>query len=204
MSWYDQRILPGLIDLVCGSSAVQRQRQKVVPLAEGCVLEIGLGPGHNLSFYDPQKVERVLGLEPSAAMRARAAPRAAAAPFPVELIDLPGERIPLPDDSVDTVLLTYTLCTIPDALAALQGMRRVLRPGGRLLFCEHGRAPDPAVQRWQDRLDGLWGMFSGGCHLNRDIAGLLTAGGFALTEVQSMYLPGSPRWTSFNVWGMAE
>jgi ubiquinone/menaquinone biosynthesis C-methylase UbiE len=124
--------------------------------------------------------------------------------FAVEFIGLPGEQIPLADASVDTVLVTYALCTIPDPVAALHGMGRVLRPGGSLIFCEHGRAPDAAVSKWQDRLNSSWKRFLGGCNLNRDIPALLGAGDFRIDRMDSMYLPGTPRFAGYNVWGTAQ
>ena len=202
MGFYDRYILPHVINAACGAKPIAYQRRKVVPQAQGRVLEIGIGSGLNLPFYDPAKVEKLWGLEPSVEIRRMAEKAAKEAPFPVEFIGLPGESIPLDDASVDTVVTTYTLCTIPDAVGALQEMRRVLRPGGRLLFAEHGRAPDASVRRWQDRLDGLWGKIGGGCHLNRDIPALLREGGFTLDRLDTMYVPG-PRPTSFNYWGTA-
>jgi ubiquinone/menaquinone biosynthesis C-methylase UbiE len=121
----------------------------------------------------------------------------------VEFIDLPGEQIPLDDNSVDTVLVTYTLCTIPDAVAVLEGMRRVLKPGGKLLFCEHGKAPDENVLRWQNRLNSTWGRIGGGCNINRDIPALLEKGGFRITRDERMYIPG-PKVLCYNYWGSAE
>jgi SAM-dependent methyltransferase len=203
MGFYDRYVLPKLIDIACGSKPVQRQRQKVVPLAEGRVLEIGIGSGLNLPFYDPAKIDRVVGLDPAEEMLARARPRSEGLPFEVEYLALEGERIPLEAESIDTVLVTYTLCTIPDALAALDGMRRVLKPSGRLIFCEHGKAPDAAVRRWQGRLNPLWNRLAGGCNLNRDIPALIEAAGFRVEQVDSMYLPGTPRFAGFEYWGWA-
>ena len=173
MGLYDKFILPRLIGTACGTKPILKQREKVVPHCEGRVLEIGMGTGHNLDFYDPDKVDMVFGLEPAPDMVKRAKPLADKAPFDVEFIDLPGEEIPLEDNSVDTVLLTYTLCTIPGTLKAMQNMRRVLKPGGKLLFSEHGRAPDAAVEKWQNRLNGAWGKLFGGCNINRDIPTLI-------------------------------
>ncbi len=203
MAFYENHILPHLINLACGSKPILKQRQKLVPHCEGRVLEVGMGSGHNLAFYDPAKIEMVFALEPSAAMVKRARPMAEKMPFRVEFINLPGEEIPLEDNSVDTVLLTYTLCTIPDTLKALQNMRRVLKPNGKLLFCEHGVAPDEAVRKWQNRLNGIWGKIGGGCNINRNIPSLIEAGGFNIIEQQSMYLPSTPRVFSFNYWGAA-
>lgn len=202
MGWYDDRILPKLVDLSCGTKPIRKQREKVVPLATGDVLEIGFGGGLNLPYYDRDRVKRVWGLEPSAGMRRRARRLVATTDIDVELIDLPGEEIPLPDNSVDTVLVTYTLCTIPDVAAALAGMRRALKPDGRLLFTEHGRAPDVAVRRWQDRLNSGWKKLSGGCNINRDIAATIEEAGFSLAEDNRMYIPGI-RILSYNYWGTA-
>ena len=203
MSFYDRHILPIVLNLSCGTKVVQRQRQKVVPLAEGRVLEIGIGSGLNLPFYDPARVERVIGLDPAEEMLAYARRRSEDLPFPVEYLTLEGEHIPLERESVDTVLVTYTLCTIPDAVAALEGMRRVLKPGGRLIFCEHGRAPDESVRRWQHRLNPLWKRIGGGCNLDRDIPALIEDAGFRMDSLDSMYLPRAPRFAGFNYWGSA-
>jgi ubiquinone/menaquinone biosynthesis C-methylase UbiE len=203
MNLYDRYLLPRLVHCACGSSVIKHQRRLVVPAARGRVLEIGFGSGLNLPHYQASRVEWIWALEPSAQMRALAAPRIAAAGLDVRMLDLPGEALPLPDASVDTVLMTYTLCTIPDAPAALAQMRRVLRPGGRLLFCEHGAAPDAAVRRWQARLNAAWRPVAGGCNLDRDIRVLIEAAGFRLDPVQSAYLPKTPHFAGYNTWGIA-
>lgn len=203
MGFYDERILPHLINCACSTKPNRKQREKVVPLATGDVLEIGIGSGLNLPHYDRSKVRKIWGLEPSEGMRRKAARRVAASGLDVEFIDLPGEEIPLDADSVDTVLVTYTLCTIPDAVAALEGMRRVLKPGGQLIFCEHGMAPDEKVRRWQDRLNPGWSRIAGGCNMNRDIPALLAEGGFEITVDERMYIPGL-RILSYNYWGTAK
>lgn len=203
MGWYDEHILPHLVNLACSSKQNRRQRQKIVPLAEGEVLEIGFGSGLNLPHYDAGKVTKLWALEPSAGMRRKAAPLVAESALEIEFIDLPGEQIPLEQHSVDTVLVTYSLCTIPDAVAALQGMRRVLKPDGKLLFCEHGAAPDDKVRRWQNRLDGSWSKVAGGCHMNRYIPGLLEEAGFNISSDHRMYIPG-PKTLCYNYWGVAE
>jgi len=181
---------------------IRRQREKVVPLASGRVLEVGIGTGLNLRHYDKSRVSAIVGVDPAAEMHPLAAKRIARAGLDVRLLALSAERIPLEDASFDTVVATYTLCSIPDAVAALREMRRVLKPGGRLLFCEHGRAPDASVRRWQERLQPYWGPLAGGCHLGRDIPALLVEAGFACPQLQSMYLPG-PRALSYNYWGEA-
>lgn len=190
MNLYDQHVLPHLIDFACGMGAVMKTRAQIVPQAEGRVLEIGIGSGLNLSFYDPAKVSVIVGVDPSAAMQKLAQQRAAQISIPVEMIALELGQIQATDASFDSIVCTFTLCTIPDAMAALQEMRRVLKPGGKLLFSEHGLAPDLPVVRWQHRLTPLWKPFSGGCHLNRDIPALIRAGGFSIGQLDSSYLKG--------------
>lgn len=189
MTFYQDRVLPHLIDFACSTKPSQKQREKIVPLAGGEVLEIGFGSGLNLPFYDARKVQKIWGLEASG--------------LNVEFIDLPGEDIPLETNSVDTVLVTYSLCTIPDAVTALAGMRRVLKPGGSLLFCEHGIAPDERVRRWQQRLNPAWSRVAGGCNMDRDIPDLLTQGGFEMTVDERMYIPGM-KILCYNYWGTAK
>ncbi len=203
MSFYDEHILPHVINMACGTKPVLKQREKIVPHAEGRILEIGMGSGINIPYYNPDKVEKVWGLEPSEGMRRKAEPRVAAAPFELEWLGLPGEEIPLDDDSADTIVLTYTLCTIPDWRAAVEQMRRVLKPGGKLLFSEHGKAPDAAVLAWQNRVNPLWMKMAGGCHLNRDIPKLLREGGFDIKKLDSMYVPSTPKVAGFTYWGYA-
>jgi ubiquinone/menaquinone biosynthesis C-methylase UbiE len=200
--WYDRHLLPYLIDFACGIKPVRRQRRKVVPLAHGRVLEIGIGTGLNLEHYDKSRLAALVGLDPGTEMHRLARKRMSRAGLEVELVALSAERIPFDDASFDTVLVTYTLCTIPDPVAALREMRRVLKPDGVLVFCEHGKAPDESVRRWQDRLTPTWKKFAGGCHLNRDIPALLAAGGFRTEKIETMYLPG-PRPLTFNYWGTA-
>ena len=203
MGFYDNHILPRIIEWGCGMEIMQSQRQRVVPQARGRVLEIGIGPGHNLAYYDAAKVECVIGVDPSEPLLARAKQRSAAAPFPVELLTLGGEEIPLADASVDTVMVTFTLCTIPDVGAALAQMRRVLKPGGNLIFCEHGRSPDAAVQRWQDRVNPLWKRCFGGCNLNRDMPALIRSAGFRIAALESDYLEETPRIAGYRYLGTA-
>ena len=203
MGFYEKHVLPRVINCACGTKPIRKQREKVVPRAGGTVLEIGIGTGLNLPFYDAGRVERLIGLDPSEKSWELAGKRAAHLDFDVEFIGLPGEQIPLEEDSVDTVLVTYSLCTIPDPVSALQGMARVLRRGGELIFCEHGEAPDDGVRRWQERVNPLWCRLLGGCNLNRDIPGLLRAGGFDIVDMESMYLPGTPRFAGYNLWGSA-
>jgi ubiquinone/menaquinone biosynthesis C-methylase UbiE len=202
MSWYDQRVLPSLINFVCGAKPTRKQREKIVPRATGDVLEIGFGSGLNLPHYDRDKVRRIWGLEPSEGMRRLASDAVDKAALDVELIGLPCEEIPLDDDSVDTVLVTYTLCSIAELAPALEGVRRVLKPTGQLLFCEHGKAPDDSVYKWQERLNPAWRRFSGGCNIHRDIPALLDQSGFSVEDDNRMYIPGI-RALSYNFWGSA-
>lgn len=203
MKFYDEKILPHLIDFACGMGQVMKTRAQVVPLAEGRVLEIGIGTGLNLSFYDASKVSAIVGVDPAAQMQTLARQRAAGIGIPVQMVALELGQIQAADASFDSIVCTFTLCTIPDPLAALQEMRRVLKPGGKFLFSEHGRAPDLKVRRWQERLSPLWKPLAGGCHLNRDIPALLKAGGFQIREVQSSYLQG-PRPMTWVWRGWAE
>jgi ubiquinone/menaquinone biosynthesis C-methylase UbiE len=202
MGFYSRHILPHVVHLACSTRSAMRQREEIVPRAHGRVLEIGFGSGLNLPFYDAARVSKVWGLDPAAEMHAKATDAVAAAPFEVELVEAPADSIPLEDASVDTVLSTYTLCTIPDTAAALAEVRRVLKPGGELLFCEHGLAPDRWMQRQQDFLNPLWRRVGGGCNLNRRIPDLLEAGGFRLRELDARYIPG---WgpAAFNYRGSA-
>lgn len=202
MSIYEDHVLPHLVDFACSTKPTRKQREKIVPRAEGEVLEIGFGTGRNLPFYDQTRVRKVWGLEPSEGMRRKAQPLVEQSSLEVEFIDLPGEEIPLDDNSVDTVLVTYTLCSIADTFRALEGMRRVLKPGGQLLYCEHGIAPDADVRRWQHRLNSPWRFFSGGCNINRDVPKLIREGGFEIIDDERMYIPGF-RVLTYNYWGAA-
>ena len=201
-NWYERHIFPPALEFACGMPAIGRMRQRVVPLAHGRVLEVGIGTGLNMRYYDKSRVTHITGLDPALQLHPLAQERIAQAGLPVELMGLSAEKIPRPDASFDTVVMTYTLCTIADPHAALLEMRRVLTPQGRLLYCEHGHAPDASVARWQDRLQPLWGPLAGGCHLGRDIPALLRAAGFALPDVQTKYLTG-PRPFTVHSWGEA-
>ena len=203
MRFYDEKILPHLIDFACGMGQVMKTRAQVVPLASGRVLEIGIGTGLNLAFYDADKVSAIVGVDPAAQMQALARRRAERIAIPLEMVSLELGQIQAADASFDSIVCTFTLCTIPEPLAALREMRRVLKPGGKLLFSEHGRAPDPGVRRWQQRLTPLWKPLAGGCHLDRDIPALLKAGGFTIRELYSSYLPG-PRPMTWVWRGWAE
>ncbi len=202
MGLYGKYVLPRVVHLACSARPNMRQREKLVPLASGHVLEVGMGSGLNLPFYDARRITKVWGLEPSPEMSKMASAAVEAVAFDVEFVSAGGEQIPLDSESFDTVLMTFTLCTIPDTERALREIARVLKRGGQLLFCEHGAAPDAGVRRWQNRINPLWRRLAGGCHLNRDIPGLIRRGGFEITRMDTMYIPGW-RPASFNYWGAA-
>jgi len=201
MGFYSKYVLPTLTDLAMRSHTLRPERARWVPLAKGVVLEIGVGSGLNLPMYG-REVRKLYALDPSEGLLRMARSQAARVSFPVEFLFRPAEAVPLGEASVDYVVTTWTLCTIPDPVAALQEMRRVLRPEGRLISVEHGRSPDPAVVRWQDRLTPLWRRVAGGCHLNRPIDRLLRLGGFEVLEMNRGYLAG-PRMGGYLYRGMA-
>lgn len=203
MGLYEQYVLPHLINCACGAPPILKLRSKLVPKAKGVVLEVGMGSGINLPFYDASKVDYVWGLEPSLGMRNKARKQVEASRVHVHWLDLPGEEIPLEDDSVDTVLLTFTLCTIPDTRKALEQMRRVLKPGGKLLFCEHGQAADQGVLGWQNRLNPVWSKLAGGCQLNRKMDQLITGAGFDIKQMETFYVPKTPRFAGYIYTGEA-
>ena len=192
MGFYDDQVLPRVIDRICGHRAFAEQRAKIIPRATGRVLEVGYGSGTSLPWYDPDKVEHLIALDPGADAMGLAEEREAEVPFAVEHLALRGEEIPLDPASVDTVVVAYTLCTIPDVARAIEGMRRVLKPEGRLLFMEHGEARTPGVQRWQRRLNRAWGVVFGGCDLTRNPPELLERAGFALEHREELRIPKPP------------
>ena len=203
MSFYQRKILPHVINCACGQPAIAVQRSRVVPQAAGQVLELGIGTGLNAQHYDPDQVEHVIGLDPSVESWSMAEPKMRQQDIAFEYIAGSAEDIPLASASVDSVVLTYTLCTIPEPERALKEVARVLRAEGRVLIAEHARSPDAGIARWQDRLDGPWGRIAGGCHLNRDIRGLLDQSPLRVTHWDSRYLPKTPKIAGFNVWGEA-
>ncbi|WP_245440782.1 class I SAM-dependent methyltransferase [Mesorhizobium sanjuanii] len=164
-------------------------RKRMIPRAEGIVVEVGFGSGLNLPYYDPARVERLVGIDPDGTMLGLAGPQSRSLPFDVECLRASGESLPLTDDFADTVVVTYAFCTIPDPEAALTEIRRVLKPTGRLIFIEHGQAEEPRCRRWQERLNRRWGQFAGGCHLNRDPLRLIRGAGFHLVEEERGRFP---------------
>jgi len=200
-AWYDRHLLPYLLDAACGMAPISRQRALVVPHAHGTVLEIGIGTGLNLAFYDRQKVVQLIGVDPAQQMHRLAHRRSRRSGLPVELLPIAAERLPLADASVDCVVCTYTLCSIPEPLTTLTEMRRVLRPGGKLLYAEHGLAPDHAVAQHQARLEPYWSKVAGGCHLTRNVPALLQQAGFEV-KGSAAYIAW-PRSLAYNFWGEA-
>lgn len=201
-SFYERSILPRLIACSCGSQAISKLRAKVTPLAEGRVLEFGIGAGANLAFYDPDKVGSVMAVEPSEALRKRAR---AACPDGLSLTIMNGAAEALPFDAgeFDTVVCTFTLCSVTAPETALTEARRVLKKGGRLLFCEHGLSPDAGVARWQSRWEPLWKRMAGGCHLTRPVIPPITAAGFRIVSHDSRYMRGAPKIAGWCEWGVA-
>ena len=189
MSVYSRYILPRIIDWCMRYEEASRLRAKAVPAARGVVLEIGIGSGLNLPFYT-SLVTKLYGIDPSVELLAMARAKISDVPFPVELFNQPAERIPLPDRSIDSVVVTWSLCSISDPAAVLQEMRRVLKPDGSLIFVEHGLSPDEKVRTWQNRLTPLWRRLAGGCHLNRKMDDLIRGEGFSIAKLDTEYLPG--------------
>ncbi|MBA4013323.1 MAG: SAM-dependent methyltransferase [Phenylobacterium sp.] len=202
-SFYERRILPKLLTCACASPPMMKQRAKIVPLAEGRVLEFGVGMGLNLALYDADKVASVAGVDPAAELRAQAMAAPRDPRLEVTIADGTAEALPFADGEFDTVVCTFTLCSVHTPAAALAQARRVLKPGGRLLYCEHGLAPDPDVAKWQRRIEPLWKRLAGGCHLTRPVTRAIADAGFRIERSQTMYLPGTPRIAGWNEWGAA-
>jgi len=202
MGFYAKHILPLCLDKACGIGPIQKQREKVVPHAQGVVLEIGIGSGQNLPFYNPDKVSKIIGVDPDEHIWKRSAKRRAKCPIEVERIGLSGEDIPLEKNMADSVVVTYSLCTIPDPVKALKEMSRILKPSGQILFTEHGKAPDTNIHKWQTRIDPTWKKIAGGCHSGRDIPALFQEAGLKFDNLEQMYIPG-PKVLGYNYWGAA-
>ncbi len=202
MGIYAQHILPACLDMACGTKPIRKQREKIVPLATGVVLEIGIGSGQNLPFYDPEKVTKIIGVDPDEHVWKRSKARREVCTIEIERIGLSGEDIPLDDNLADSVVVTYSLCTIPDPVKALSEMKRILKPGGLIYFSEHGQAPDTSIRNWQRRIDPVWKRLAGGCHSGRNIPELFLEAGLQFKSLEQMYVPG-PRVLSYNYWGTA-
>ena len=204
MSLYDKYILPKCLNSLCSAKPIGHQRQKVVPYTEGVVLEVGIGSGLNLPYYDKSKIKKIWGLDPSEELNKMAAETASELNLEVDFIIGEAEEIPLQDNEVDTVLITYTMCTIRDLEKANNEIRRVLSPEGKMVFCEHGKAPDQNIYKWQKRINPLWKKVAGGCNLDRNIPDLIEASGFKIEKLDSMYLPSTPKFAGYNYWGYAK
>ena len=202
MSFYENRVLPHIINLAMNTKAMKDERRRCLEHVKGTVLEVGFGTGLNLPHY-PRTVTRVIGVDPSVTSARLARKRIEASPFPVEVVGLSAEKLPVADASVESIVSTFTLCTIPDVASALVEMRRALRPGGRFYFVEHGRAQDPKVERWQQRLNPLQQVVFGGCHLNRPILALIEQAGFEVEWLENGYLKGAPKFGGFLYRGVA-
>jgi SAM-dependent methyltransferase len=203
MGFYENRVLPYIINVAMNTKALSDERRRCLQQVEGTVLEVGFGSGLNLPHY-PRTVTKVVGVDPSETSARLARKRIAASPFPVETIGLSAEKLPVADASFESIVSTFTLCTIPDVASALLEMRRALRPGGRLYFVEHGRAQDPRVERWQERLNSVQQTVFGGCHLNRNISALIEQAGFEMERLENGYLKGAPKFGGFLYRGVAK
>lgn len=204
MGFYDKYILPRFLNCACGTKPINYQRDKIVPLAKGIVLDIGIGSGLNIPFYNKSNIDHLYGLDPSEELLKIAKSVAKKNELKVKFLQCGAEAIPLPDKSIDTVLITYTMCTIPDIKLSNSEITRVLKPEGQLLFCEHGLAPDKNIAKWQRRINPIWSKIAGGCNLNRDIPKLITSSGFKISNMEEMYLPSTPKFAGYNYWGVAK
>ena len=202
MNLYNKYILPSLIISGCNKKPQMKQREKIIPNAKGKVLEVGIGSGLNLSFYDPDKVTELVGIDPSLELWEKRQPVKDLG-FHYEFIKGVAEDMPFGKDSFDTIVITYTLCSIPDFQSALESLRKVLKPNGKFLFCEHGKAPDKSVLLTQSAINPIWKLIGGGCNINRDIPSIINGNGFKILTLETMYVPG---WkpVSFNFWGEAK
>ena len=203
MGFYRERIYPHIVDTLGNPKPIDDVRRRIIPLAQGDVLEIGVGPGVNFPHYDADKINKIYALEPNHGMLRRAQGQCRSSGLDVQFLDLPGERIPLGDSCVDTVVSTFTMCTIPGVVEALQGLKRVLKPDGQFIFFEHGLAPDPPVRRWQRRMEPFFKLAFEGCHVTRHIPTLLEDGGFRIEQFQEAYLAPFPKSGSYCSWGVA-
>ena len=204
MSFYNKYILPKVLNCTCASKPINYQRDKIVPLAEGVVLDVGIGSGLNIPFYNKTKIKQLYGLDPSKELLDIAKSVAKEKKLEIEFLECGAESIPLPDKSIDNVLITYTMCTIPDVAISNSEIMRILKDDGKLLFCEHGLAPDKNIAKWQKRINPLWSKIAGGCNLNKDIPSLISSSGFKILNMEEMYLPGTPKFAGYNYWGVAK
>ena len=201
-NFYNKYVLPKVTNALCSTGPNMKQRQKVIPLASGRVLEIGVGSGLNFPYYNKDKVDHLLALDPSEEMWALAKEKLIKLDISCDFIQAYAENIPVESNSIDAIVITYTLCSIPEYQAAMEEFRRVLKPDGTIIFCEHGAAPDASVRRWQNIINPVWKRLGGGCNLNRDIPKIISDGGFNFSNLETMYIPG-PKIACYNYWGTA-
>jgi ubiquinone/menaquinone biosynthesis C-methylase UbiE len=201
--WWDRHVVPRLIGFCCAQPQIMKARSRIVPQADGDVLELGCGGGINMDFYDPARIRSFAGLDPSPGLLDRSRAAAQAKGMAADIRAGIGEAMPFDDASFDTVLVTFTLCSVADQARVLAEMRRVLRPGGKALFLEHGRAPDAGVQTWQGRIEPVWKRIGGNCHLTRAITGAYEAAGFNIAQADKGYMPKTPRPFAWIEWGEA-
>ena len=202
-NWYDDHVVPRFIKCACSAESIMDLRKQVVPLARGAVFEIGCGGGINQQLYDPAQVSSYAGLDPSAKGLDYARAEAAKKGWAADIRQGTGEALPFVDASFDSAVCTFTMCSVADQAQVLAELRRVLRPGGRLLYAEHGRAPDAPVAKWQDRIDPLWSKLMGGCHITRPVTAAIAAAGFTAEPLGRQYSPKRPRWAAWMEWGVA-
>ncbi|MDP3906075.1 class I SAM-dependent methyltransferase [Novosphingobium sp.] len=202
-SWYEDHIVPRFIQCACSAPGIMELREQVVPLASGAVFEIGCGGGINQQFYDRAKVTSFAGMDPSAKGLDYARAAAAEKGWAADIRPGFGEAIPFDDASFDSVVCTFTLCSVGDQAQTLHELRRILKPGGRLLYAEHGRAPDAGVRKWQGRIEPVWKRLAGGCHLTRPVSSAVGKAGFAVDALGERYIPKAPRWAGWMEWGAA-
>ncbi len=202
-SAYENYVLPKLLDTCCSTKPINYQREKIVPNASGTVLEIGIGSGLNIPFYNNSKIDKIYGLDPSIQLCKKAIKKAEEINMNIDFLFEGAEEIKLKSNSIDTVVITYTLCSIPNPMDALKEIKRVMRSDGNILFCEHGIAPDIKVSKWQNRINPIWGKLFGGCNINRDIPSIISNSGFKVQNLEQMYLPSTPKIVGYNYWGSA-
>ena len=202
--FYEKYVLPKIINCACGTKPILIQRQKIVPSASGVILEIGVGSGVNIPYYSNSNVKKLIGLDLQQDNWDQPYKIAKKSNISIDLLQGDGEELPIPNNSIDTVLITYTMCTIPNVQRTLAEIKRVLNSEGKLLFCEHGLAPDKNVQKWQNKLNPIWKKCLGGCNLNRNIPELVLKSGFSFESINEMYIPSTPKFVGYNYWGAAK
>ena len=203
MSFYEKKILPKVLDLLCGSSPINYQRKKIVPKVSGNVLEIGIGSGLNLPHYNVSNISNITALDPAEELTNIAKKRISELDLDIDVINCGAEEIPLESKSFDSILVTYTLCSIENLDDSMREIRRVMKDDGTLFFCEHGIAPDLKTKNWQNRINPIWKRLMGGCNINRDIPEIISNSKLEITDLETMFLPGTPRIAGFNYWGTA-